>query len=163
MAQTQYFSFNLPAVGGSAGQWGTDLNTNWTTLDSILNGDGDAINIDGITADGLTLTGTVELGVAGKITEAVHELEISETIAIDPANGTIQTIAMTANVTLTDSLASGEFVTLQITSVGDDSVTWPVMQWMFGNEPVLHATNTNWVQLFKVGSILYGSYIGFSS
>ena len=160
---TTNYSFSLPAVGGDADAWGTLLNSNWTTLDSILNGDGASINIDGITADGMTLTGTVELGVAGKITETVHELGTSGTIEIDPANGTIQTIAMTADVTLTDSLATGEFVTLQITSVGTDTVTWPAMQWMFGTEPTLNATNTNWVQLFKVGSVLYGSYIGFSS
>lgn len=163
MATTSNFSFNLPAVGGDSGEWGTLLNSNWNTLDAILNGTGDDIVIDGITADGLTLTGVVSLGIAGKITETVHTAGASGTVDIDPANGTVQTIAMSGNVTLTESLANGEFVTLRITSVGADSITWPTMEWMFGTEPTLDATNTNWVQLFKVAGTLYGSYIGFSS
>jgi len=160
---TTNYSFNLPSVGGDADAWGTLLNSNWSTLDAILNGTGSDIVIDGLTADGLTLTGTVSLGIAGKVTETVYTAGSSGTINIDPANGTIQTIAMTGNVTITESLADGEFVTLRITSVGSDTVTWPAMQWMFGNEPSLDSTNTNWIQLWQVGGTLYGSYIGFSS
>jgi hypothetical protein len=160
---TTNFTFNLPAVGGDDDSWGTLLNSNWTSLDSILNGDGASINIDGITADGMTLTGVVSLGVAGKITETVYTLSTSGTINIDPANGTVQTIAMSGNVTFTESLANGEFVTLQITSVGTDTVTWPSMKWMFGSAPTLNATNANWVQLWQVAGQLYGSYLGYTS
>lgn len=37
MATTNY-SFNLPTVGGSEDTWGTQLNANWTALDTLLNG-----------------------------------------------------------------------------------------------------------------------------
>lgn len=160
---TTNYSFSLPAVGGDADAWGTLLNSNWTTLDSILNGDGASINIDGITADGMTLTGVVSLGIAGKVTETVHSAGASGTINIDPANGTIQTITMTGNVVITESLANGEFVTLKIDSVDANTVTWPTMEWMFGTEPVLNTTATNWVQLWQVAGTVYGSYIGYSS
>ena len=37
MATTNY-SWNLPTVGGSEDAWGTQLNANWTALDTLLNG-----------------------------------------------------------------------------------------------------------------------------
>jgi microcystin-dependent protein len=37
MATTNY-SWNLPTVGGSENTWGTQLNSNWTALDTLLNG-----------------------------------------------------------------------------------------------------------------------------
>lgn len=163
MSTTTNFSFNLPSVGGDANAWGTKLNSNWTSLDSILNGVGTDINIDGITADALTLTAVVSIDVNGAITEEVYSAGASGTVNIAASNGTIQTIAMTGNVTITDSLATGQFVTLQISSVGSDSITWPTMKWVYGSAPSLHATNDNWIQLWKVGATLYGSYVGFTA
>jgi microcystin-dependent protein len=37
MATTNY-SWNLPTVGGSEDTWGTQLNSNWTALDTLLGG-----------------------------------------------------------------------------------------------------------------------------
>lgn len=163
MSTTTNFNFNLPSVGGDANAWGTKLNSNWTSLDSILNGVGTDININGITADALTLTAVVSIDIDGSITEEVYSAGASGTVNIAASNGTIQTIAMTGNVTITDSLATGQFVTLQISSVGSDSITWPTMKWVYGSAPSLHATNDNWVQLWKVGTTLYGSYVGFTA
>lgn len=164
MTTTTNFSFNLPSVGGDANAWGTKLNSNWTSLDTILNGDGANINIDGLTADGLTLTAVVSIDIDGAITEEVHSAGAQGAIDISASNGTIQTIAMTGNVTIGDSLSDGQFVTLQLTSVGSDTVTWPAgMEWVYGSAPSLHATNDNWVQLWKVGGTLYGSFVGFTS
>jgi len=90
-------------------------------------------------------------------------LATSGTVTLDPTNGTIQTIAMTGNVTLSSSLASGEFITLRITSVGSDTVSFPTMEWIGGSAPTLSGTGTNWVHLWNVGGTLYGSFIGTSS
>jgi hypothetical protein len=38
MATTTNYSFTLPTVGGSQDQWGTNLNANWTSLDTLLGG-----------------------------------------------------------------------------------------------------------------------------
>ena len=35
---TVNYSWNLPTVGGSEDTWGTQLNANWTALDTLLNG-----------------------------------------------------------------------------------------------------------------------------
>jgi len=163
--QTTTYSFNIPAVGGDADNWGALLNANWNKLEAILSGaDGEpVISVDGLTADGMTLTGVVAMSIDGEVTEKVHTLGTSGAVTIDPANGSIQTLAMTGNVTISSSLTTGQFVTLQISSVGSDSITWPSMQWMYGAEPVLDASATNWIQLWNVGGTLYGSYLGFSS
>lgn len=160
---TQYYTFNLPSVGGDADSWGTLLNANWQSLDGILNGTGTAINIDSYTVDGMTITNVASASFAGDISEAVHDAGASGTIDLDASNGTIQTIAMTGAVTITSSLQSGQYITLRITSVGTDTVTWPSMQWMFGLEPDLNSTQTNWVGIWNVGGTLYGSYTGYSS
>ena len=169
--QTATFSFNIPDVGGDNDNWGSLLNANWNGLETILAGTFDGsgartstpFNIDALTGANMTFTGTVSLGIAGKITENVHAESTSGAVNIDPANGTIQTIAMTGNITLTSSLASGEFVTLLISSVDSNNITWPAMNWMFGNEPVLDTTADNFVQLWNINGTLYGSYIGPAS
>ena len=38
MANTTNYYFNLPVVGGSQNSWGTDLNENWSKIDSLLFG-----------------------------------------------------------------------------------------------------------------------------
>ena len=38
MANTTNYYFNLPVVGGSQNSWGSDLNENWSKLDSLLYG-----------------------------------------------------------------------------------------------------------------------------
>jgi len=167
MATTTNYSFNLPTIGGDADAWGTKLNNNWTSLDSILyaggGGGGTVLNLDNYSADGLTLTGVVSIDVDGSITEEVHSAGATGTIDLDPDNGTIQTVDMTGDVTFTSSLTTGQFVTVRITSVGSNSVTWPTMEWMFGQSPSLNATATNWVQIWNVGGSLYGSFIGYTA
>lgn len=170
------YNFTLPTVGGSANTWGTSLNANWTLLTDILDGTHATlvVNIDNYTADGLTITNNdaannpttitcEEITFQGKVAETVYGLGTSGTQNVNSENGTIQTIAMTGNVTITSSLASGEFATLRITSVGSDSVSWPSMQWIGGSAPTLDASATNWVHLWNVGNQLYGSFIGVSS
>lgn len=168
MATTTNYSFQLPAIGGDSDAWGTKLNSNWTSLDTLLyaggGGGGTVLNLDNYTTDGMTLNTVVSLDIDGSITEEVYTAGATGTVNIDPANGTIQTIEMTGGVIIASSLATGQFVTLRITSVGTHSVTWPTtMQWLFGNTPTLSAGNTNWVQLWNVGGTLYGSYIGYTA
>jgi len=51
-----------------------------------------------------------------EIVQTPHALATSGTVDIDPANGTNQTIAMSAAVTFTSSLTTGESVALTITN-----------------------------------------------
>lgn len=168
MATTTNFNFNLPAIGGDSDAWGTKLNNNWTSLDTLLyaggDGGGTVINLDGYTANAMTLTAVASIDIDGPITEQVHTLGTIGTVDVDAANGTVQTVAMSGNVTITSSLTTGQFVTLRFTSVGgNDDVTWPTMQWMFGSAPPLEVGATNWVQIWNVGGTLYGTYVRYTS
>ena len=72
MANTANYSFVLPTVGGSEDQWGTNLNANWTALDTLLGGTSAAefAILDGITAS------TAELNTLDGITASTAELNI---------------------------------------------------------------------------------------
>jgi microcystin-dependent protein len=69
---TSNYSFNTPTVGGSEDTWGTQLNANWTALDTLLGG---VTQIEFLKLSGLTastaelnlLTGQTSLVPAGVI------------------------------------------------------------------------------------------------
>jgi hypothetical protein len=103
MANTTYYYFNKPTVGGSSNSWGGDLNENWEKLDRMLNGsaytDTDSntvekikpdliegswqINGTNISAsgdelnklDGATVT-TAQLNILGSITSTAAEINL---------------------------------------------------------------------------------------
>lgn len=68
MAITTNYSFTLPTVGGSQDQWGTDLNNNWTSLDTTLGGVSAA---EFSILDGATAT-TVEVNYLSGVTSAIQ-------------------------------------------------------------------------------------------
>lgn len=84
--------------------------------------------------------------------------------ALDPNNGTVQTKTISANTTLTDSLSSGESLSLHLTSASSYTITWPTITWITAtgnNAPTLTAADT--VVLFKISTTLYGVWIGSSA
>ena len=106
------------------------------------------------TTDVQTLTNKTLTGY----TETVYTLSGT---AISSNNGTIQTKTLSDNVLLTDSLASGQSVVLMLSGGNTYSVTWPTITWVSssGNvEPVLTSSDT--IVIWKVGSTLYGAYVG---
>jgi len=106
---------------------------------------------DILDADAAVFTGSIE--------EAVHTLT-GTTPALDPANGTIQTWTLTANSTPTDSLAAGESLTLMVDDGTARTITWPTITWVGGSAPTLATTGFTVIVLWKVGSTLYGKYVG---
>jgi hypothetical protein len=84
--------------------------------------------------------------------------------ALDPNNGTTQTKTISANTTFTDSLSSGESLSLHLTSASSYTITWPTITWITGtgnSAPTLTAADT--VVLFKISTTLYGVWIGSSA
>ena len=118
----------------------------------------DLANLPTLAGDNPTF---VSLSVTGSITENVHTLT-GTAVALDPANGTIQTHTLTGATTYTDSLASGQSITLVIPDTAN-TVTWPTIKWLGGAAPTLDATNDNLFSLFKIGTTLYGSSLGVFS
>ena len=80
MATTNY-SWNLPTVGGSENTWGTQLNSNWTALDTLLGGTNAT---EFAILDGATVT-TAELNILDGVTATTAELNILDGVTATAA------------------------------------------------------------------------------
>ena len=120
--------------------------------------DGQILTYD--TTNGWQAEGDIDVSTANvnKLVETVYSLTGSD---LDPSNGSIQYKTVSSATTFTDSLSTGESMTLHLISTSS-TVTWPTMTWIGyngDNEPTLNGTN-DVIILWKVGSTLYGAYIG---
>lgn len=109
----------------------------------------------------VTADGNGDVKFSNAIVETVYTLTGT---ALDPNNGTVQTKTISANTTFTDSLSSGESMSLHLTSASSYTITWPTITWITGSgnsAPTLTAADT--VVLFKISSTLYGVWIGSSA
>lgn len=144
MVYQHYQTYN-----GSGAYQRTKYNVTWHAWDKILD------------SGNLTTTGTV---TATSYTEAVFVIT-GTTPALDPVNGSIQTWTLTAASTPTNSLSSGESMTLMIEDGTAYSITWPTMTWVNngGAAPTLATSGKTVVALWKVAGNLYGSFVGNGS
>ena len=97
----------------------------------------------------------------GEIKETVYTLGTSGSIALDPANGSIQSSTLSGDPTFTDSLEAGQVVVLMLNGGASYTVTWPTITWVTsaGNAaPTLTANDT--LVFWKVSTTLYGAYVG---
>jgi len=126
---------------------------------------------DVTSAAGLSSGDNVSLLIndAGYITSLsgiADDLELkryNETVAtgsatLDRADGGIQTFTMTANITLAVTIAAGESLTFHLSAGDTYAVIWPTMTWVGGSVPTLTAADV--IEFWKVGSTLYGAYVG---
>ena len=115
------------------------------------------------TTDTQTLTNkTIQAGTfTSGYTEQIYTLATSGSIALNPANGSIQTCALAGAPTFTDSLSSGQSLVLMMTGGSTYSVTWPTVKWTTssGNvAPTLTASDA--FVFWKVSTTLYAAYVG---
>ena len=97
---------------------------------------------------------------ANAIVETVYALTGT---ALDPNNGTMQVKTLSGNVTLTDSLSSGQSMSLSLINGSSYTVTFPTITWVSrggNNAPTLTANDT--LVFYKTSSTLYGVYVGSS-
>lgn len=102
--------------------------------------------------------------ITGSITEEVYALS-GTTPAISPADGTIQTWTLSGNSTPTaGTWAAGQGVTLMIDDGSAFEINWstvaPVWKTNSGSAPTLNTSGFTVVQLWKVGSTIYGARVG---
>jgi hypothetical protein len=108
---------------------------------------------------GGTFTGSVVFEDA--INENIFAITDASSVALDPDNGMIQTWTLGANRTATDSLTTGQSILLIVTATASAyTLTWPTMKWNGGSAPTLGGANATAIELFKVGSQLYGATVG---
>jgi len=117
------------------------------------------INSGTISSPTITTPAITTPTITGTIVEDVYNLTGT---ALDPDNGSIQYKTLASNTTLTDSLSSGEAITLMINDGSDYEVVWPTMTWVNneGTAPTLATTGYTVVALWKVSSTLYGALVG---
>jgi hypothetical protein len=116
-----------------------------------------------------TLTDPV---ITGAILEDIFTITDGAAFEIDPSNGTIQLITLGANRTpKATNFANGESVTLMIndgtaytitwtdTTFGASGVVW-VGTSATGSAPTLATTGYTIIELWEVGSQVYGAFVG---
>lgn len=149
-------------VGGNGGTVVTLNATQTLTNKTIAYANNTLTGVVGITATQTLTNKTVtNLVFDGSITEEVVALSTSGSIALNPANGTIQTCALSGNPTFTDSLSAGQSIVLMLTNGASYTVTWPTITWVTsaGNAaPTLTAADT--LVFWKISTTLYGAYVG---
>ena len=131
------------AVVTSGTSWGTTLTAPSGTIVGTS---------DSQTLTNKTLTGFVETVYAATGT----------TPALSPTNGTIQTWTLSGSSTPTaGTWTAGASMTLQITA-STNTVTWTsvAVSWIGGSAPTLSTTGITVIELWKVGSTIYGALVG---
>lgn len=117
------------------------------------------------TLSGKTLTDPV---ISGAIQEDVHTITNDVAFEIDPGNGSIQLLTLTASRTpKATNFAAGESVTLMILDGSAYTLTWTDttfgtsgVAWIGGSAPALSTTAFTVIELWKIGSQVYGALVG---
>ena len=114
--------------------------------------------------DGFQIDDNGTIDLPGAIDENVYELTGTE---LDPDLGTVQYKTLGANTTFTESLTAGQSMILMINDGSSYTITWPTIKWLgasaAGSAPTLATSGYTCIELWKVGSDLYGALIGVSS
>jgi hypothetical protein len=101
---------------------------------------------------------------SNSIVETVFPIVDGGSVDINPANGTIQTWTLGANRTPTaTSFLEGQSVTLMIADgTSAYTVTWSTIGvvWTNGIAPALPTSGYGVIELWKVGSTVYGAFVG---
>jgi len=120
------------------------------TTDPSLSADWQSLNI---------LVDITSPHLTGTVLEDVYNLTGT---VIEPDNGSMQYKTLTGNTTFTETLSSGEAVTIMIDDGTSYTVTWPTTTWVNsgGVAPTLATTGYTVVVLWKVSTTLYGALVG---
>jgi len=95
-------------------------------------------------------------------TETVYAVS-GTTPALSPTNGTIQTWTLSANSTPTSGTwAAGQSLTLMVADGTAYTVTWTSLGvvWVGATAPTLATSGYTVIQLWKVGTTIYGATVG---
>jgi len=130
-----------PQLGGNL-----DLNTNNIT------GTGDITNTGDINTQIVTAT---------SYKDTVFTITDGASVDIDPDNGGIQVWTLGASRSPTaNNFDAGAKVMLMIDDGSSYAITWPSVNWVGGVAPTLPTSGYGIVELWKVGSQLYGAFAG---
>lgn len=162
----------LTSVSGTLGV--ANGGTGATTLTGLVVGNGTSA-FTTVTAPSGTVVGTTDTqtltnktltdpAITGTILEDVYtETTASSTLTIDPGNGSVQVITLgqsASSVSLTN-FAAGEGITVMIADGTAYTITWSTsVTWVGGTAPTLATSGYTVIELWKVGSVVYGANVG---
>lgn len=147
--------------------------TGATTLTGVVIGNGTSA-LSTVTAPSGPIVGTTDtqtlsgktitnLVFDGDYTEEVFTITDGASVDLDPSNGTIQlwTLGASRSPTAT-GFAAGQSMTLMIDDGAAYAITWPSVTWKTngGVAPTLNTTGYTVVQLWEVGTTIYGARVG---
>ena len=141
----------------------TTVQTISAQVAALLQPDGEDLSISGtLSVSGQsTLTDLVVSNqiVLKEVKERVYTMSGNE---INPVNGSIQVKVVPSGVTrFTESFEEGQTVVLMLEGAGGNTINWPSITWVSSQgdtAPQLTAKDT--IVLWKVGTDLYGVYVG---
>ena len=103
----------------------------------------------------------VGVATAKSYKDTVYTITDGASVDIDPDNGGIQVWTLGASRTPTaNNFDTGAKVMLMIDDGSSYSITWPSVNWVGGVAPTLPTSGYGIVELWKVGSQLYGAFAG---
>lgn len=109
-------------------------------------------------------TGDVDIKqavVAKSYKDTVFTITDGASVDIDPDNGGIQVWTLGANRSPTaNNFDAGAKVMLMIDDGSSYTITWPSVNWVGGVAPTLATSGYSIIELWKVGSQLYGAFAG---
>lgn len=152
----------------------TAINLGHASDTTLARSDAGKVTIEGVeittTSNTQTLTNKTltDPAIIGAIAEDVYTITDGAAFEIDPGNGTIQLITLGASRTpKATSFAAGESVTLMVLDGSAYTLTWTDttfgtsgVVWVGGTAPTLDTTKYTVIELWKVGSQVYGALVG---
>lgn len=132
----------------------SELATDSVTADKIAAG---AVGTSEIAA-GISISG---LTMLDGFKEEVFTITDGAAVDLNPANGSVQvwTLGASRSPTATNFTA-GQSMTLMINDGTAYTINWPSVTWVGGSAPTLATTGYTVVELWEVGSTLYGALVG---
>ena len=155
-----YKSYRRKTNGAGATDPSADP-TNWAVLAGL--GDVTLTAVQTLLNKTLTAPTISSPTWVGTPVEDIYPIVDGASVDVDPANGSIQTWTLGANRTPTaTNFGAGQTVTMQIADGTAFAVTWTTIGvvWVGGSAPTLPTTGYAIITLWKVGSTIYGAYLG---
>jgi hypothetical protein len=155
-------------AGGTSSYAVTLTPTTLTASRTITLPDSTTTMVGNDTTDTLTNKTLTDPVITGAILEDIFTITDGAAFEIDPSNGTIQLITLGADRTpKATNFVNGESVTLMVNDGTAYTITWTDatfggsgVVWVGGFAPTLAATGYTVIELWKVGSQVYGAIVG---